>query len=44
LGKSVLAGKISSERTILELGNLSGGIYFLNIENSTKQLFKIIKQ
>ena len=44
LGKSVLAGKISSERTMLELGNLSGGIYFLNIENSTKQLFKIIKQ
>lgn len=44
LGKSVLVGKISSERTMLELGNLAGGIYFLSVENSTNQLFKIIKQ
>ena len=45
LGKTVLIGKLNSENTIIELGNLSGGIYLLSIEdNNLKQTFKVIKE
>ena len=45
LGKIVLKGKINSENTIIELANLSGGIYLLNIDDDNlKQTFKIIKE
>ena len=43
-GKSVLIGKITSEKTILELGNIEEGIYFLNVGENYKQTFKIIKE
>ncbi len=43
-GKKVLDGKIISETTTIKLGNLSGGIYMLSIDNNIKQQFKIIKE
>ena len=43
-GKSVLTGKLTSEKTILELSNLENGIYFLNVGENHKQTFKIIKE
>jgi hypothetical protein len=42
LGKSVIVGNIESERTTLDLSNLSSGIYLLCIENK-KEFMKIIK-
>jgi len=44
IGKVILKGKISSEITIIELGNLSGGIYLLSVGENLKQSFKIIKE
>ncbi len=43
-GKAVLAGKINSENTIIELGNLSGGIYLFSAGENMKQIFKVIKE
>ena len=43
-GKSVLTGKLTSEKTILELSNLEKGIYFLNVGENHKQTIKIIKE
>jgi len=43
-GKAVLAGKINSENTIIELGNLSGGIYLFSVGDNLKQTFKIVKE
>ena len=42
-GKVILSGKINSENTVIELGNLSEGIYLFNIGVNTKNTFKIIK-
>jgi hypothetical protein len=44
IGKVILKGKITSEITIIELGNLSGGIYLLSVGENLKQSFKIIKE
>ena len=44
LGKKVLSGKINSENTIVELENLSGGVYLLSIGENLKQTFKVIKE
>jgi hypothetical protein len=45
LGKIVLKGKLNSENTMIELGNLSGGVYSLTIsDNNLKQTFKVIKE
>lgn len=44
IGKTVLSGKINSENTIIELGNLSDGIYLLSVGENLKQTFKVIKQ
>jgi len=44
LGKKVLEGKIISENTIVELENLSGGVYLLSIGENLKQTFKVIKE
>jgi hypothetical protein len=45
LGKIVLKGKIHSENTMIELGDLSGGVYSLTIsDNNLKQTFKVIKE
>ena len=43
-GKIILKGKITSEITIIELGNLSGGIYLFSVGENLKQSFKVIKE
>jgi hypothetical protein len=43
-GKIVLSGKINSEKTAIEIGNLSGGIYLFSVGENLKQTFKIIKE
>ena len=43
-GKLVLSGKINSANTIIELGNLSGGIYMFSVGENLKQTFKVIKE
>ena len=43
-GRVVLSGKINSENTTIELGNLSGGIYMFSIGENMKQTFKVIKE
>jgi plastocyanin len=43
-GKVVLSGNIISESNIIELGNLSGGIYLLSLGENIKQTFKVIKE
>ena len=44
MGRIVLTGKLSSENTTIELGNLSGGIYMLSVRENLKQTFKVIKE
>jgi hypothetical protein len=44
IGKLVLTGKINSENTVIELGNLSGGIYLFSVGENLKQTFKVIKE
>ena len=44
IGKVVLSGKINSENTVIELGNLSGGIYLFSVGENLKQTFKVIKK
>lgn len=44
-GKTMLKGIITSEDTIIELGDLSGGIYVLSIgDDNLKQSFTVIKE
>ena len=43
-GKSVLKGKIISPNTVIELGDLSGGIYLFSVGENLKQTFKIVKE
>jgi hypothetical protein len=43
-GKTIIKGKITSENTIIELGNLSGGIYLLSMGENLKQTFNVIKE
>jgi hypothetical protein len=43
-GKVVLTGKLNSDNTTIELGNLSGGIYLFSMGENMKQTFKIIKE
>jgi hypothetical protein len=43
-GKTILKGIITSEITIIELGNLSGGIYLFSVGENLKQSFKVIKE
>jgi hypothetical protein len=42
-GKSVLTGKLTSDKTIIGLGNLSKGNYFLQINNDPKNTLRFIK-
>jgi len=39
-----LSGKIISEDSLIELGNLSGGIYLLSVGENMNQTFKVIKE
>jgi hypothetical protein len=43
-GKLVLSGKIISENTTIELGNLSGGIYLFSVGENLKQTFIVTKE
>lgn len=43
-GKSLLTGKINSENTVIESGNLSSGIYLFCIKEIATKTFKIIKK
>ena len=43
-GRVVLTGKLNSQNTTIELGNLSGGIYMLSVGENLKQPFKVIKE
>ncbi|PJC61592.1 MAG: secretion protein, partial [Flavobacteriales bacterium CG_4_9_14_0_2_um_filter_32_27] len=43
MGKSVMSGKINNEHTVIELDNLSNGIYLFSIGENGKQTFKVIK-
>ena len=43
-GRVVLTGKLNSENTTIELGNLSGGVFMFRIGENMKQTFKLIKE
>ena len=43
-GRVVLTGKLNSENTTIELGNLQGGVYMFRIGENMKQTFKVIKE
>ena len=43
-GKLVLTGKINSENTVIELVNLSDGIYLFSVGENLKQTFKVVKE
>jgi Tfp pilus assembly protein PilZ len=43
-GRVVLSGKLNTESTTIELGNLSGGIYMFSVGENMKQTFKVIKE
>lgn len=43
-GKVILSGKINTESTCIELGDLSRGIYMFRVGENTKQTFKVIKE
>lgn len=43
-GKSILTGKILSEQSVIDLVDLSNGIYFINIGEHLKQTVKIVKE
>jgi hypothetical protein len=43
-GKSILTGKILSEQSVIDLGDLSKGIYFINIGQHLEPTVKIVKE
>jgi len=43
-GNLVLSGKINSENTVIELSDISVGIYLFSVGENFKQLFKVIKE
>lgn len=43
-GKSILTGKILSEQSVIDLGDLSKGIYLLSIGENLERTFKVIKE
>jgi D-alanyl-D-alanine carboxypeptidase len=43
-GKAVLTGAIESPKTTIDLSGISGGIYFMTIDDDGKQKFKLIKK
>jgi len=44
IGKAVKTGKINSVNTVIELNDLSGGIYTFSVGENKKQAFKVIKE
>jgi hypothetical protein len=43
-GKAILTGKILSEQSVIDLGDLSKGIYFINIGEHLAQTVNIVKE
>jgi hypothetical protein len=43
-GKLMFKGEITSELTVIEMGDLSGGIYLFRLGDHLKQTFKVIKE
>jgi hypothetical protein len=43
-GEQILTGRISGEITTLDIQNFPEGVYLINIDGSTKQTFRVIKQ
>ncbi len=43
MGKTVMSEKVNAEHTIIELNNLSNGIYLFSIGENSQQTFKVIK-
>ena len=43
-GKTILKGRITSEETIIDLGNLAGGFYLFSVGENLKQSLKVIKE
>jgi hypothetical protein len=43
-GRVILTGKIKTENTSIELGNLSSGIYLISVEGINKQTFRLIRE
>lgn len=43
-GKVVLTGKLNSDNTTIDLGNLTGGTYMFSVGENMKQTFKVIKE
>ena len=44
MGKAVLTGIINAENTVVEVQNLSGGIYLFRVGENNQQTFKVIKE
>ncbi len=44
MGKMVLSGQLNAENTLIELDNLSSGIYLFRIGENNQQTFKVIKE
>lgn len=44
VGKAVISGQIESEHTSMDLSGMVNGIYFLSIDEHSKQYIKVIKQ
>jgi CubicO group peptidase (beta-lactamase class C family) len=44
MGKAVLTGIINAENTVVEVQNLSGGIYLFRVGENKQQTFKVIKE
>lgn len=43
-GKTILKGRITSEETIIDLGNLAEGFYLFCVGENLKQSLKVIKE
>ncbi len=43
-GKTILKGRITSEETIIDLGNLAEGFYLFSVGENLKQSLKVIKE
>jgi hypothetical protein len=43
-GRKVLSGQLNTENTVIELGNLSGGMYLFSVGENMQQTFKVIKE
>lgn len=43
LGKVVISGKIKSELNLIDMNNISSGLYFLRIDNNLNTTYKLIK-